>query len=142
MASGDDHAIRTKPEGLDDEGRIHPAGAHDPDDADGRVPLNSRDPSQIGARVAAPIAEERHDPGLPRLNLRCLDGRFVVRCCHHLTPLSDGGQEPGEFSENLLVRESRSRDGRRRACGHTGAAALHGARRTTLSRILRLTSTS
>src|SRR5581483_219095 len=64
MAAPDQHAVGSVPERGEDELRVDPARAHEPDGPDVWRVLHPRDPGEVGGRVRAPGAEERHDPGL------------------------------------------------------------------------------
>ena len=75
MAAADQHPVRPAGQRVQNELRVHPARAHQADDADIRRVFHARHARQVGGSVSTPIAEERHNAGLPagsrRRGLRC-----------------------------------------------------------------------
>ena len=64
MAAGDHHAIGPQGKGLEHERGIHPPAAHHADDPHAGRVLDAGRAGEVGRRVAAPVAEERHDARL------------------------------------------------------------------------------
>ena len=65
MAAADEHAVGAFGQRIEDELRVHPPGAHQPDDADVGGILQPRHAGEVCRRVGAPVAEERDDARLP-----------------------------------------------------------------------------
>ncbi len=65
MAAADEHAVRALGQRVQNELRVHAAGAHEADDADVGGVLEARDAGQVGGGVGTPVAEERDDARLP-----------------------------------------------------------------------------
>ena len=66
MAAADEHAVSAPGQRIQDELRIHAAGAHQPDDADVGGVLQPRHAGEVGGGVGAPVAEEGDDAGARR----------------------------------------------------------------------------
>ena len=65
MAAADEHPVGPPGERLQNELRIHPPRAHQPDRARVRRILHPRHARQVRRRVRAPVAEKRHDARRP-----------------------------------------------------------------------------
>ncbi len=63
MAAADKHGVRLLGKGAQDELQIDPARAHQADHAQIRRILETRDARQIGAAIAAPVAQKADDDG-------------------------------------------------------------------------------
>src|ERR1017187_449223 len=65
MAAADEHAVSAAGQRIQDELRINPPGAHEPDDADVGGVLQPRYAGEVRCRIDAPVAEEGNDAGFP-----------------------------------------------------------------------------
>jgi hypothetical protein len=59
MSPGHKHTITALPEGFNDEGRVNPAGTHDPHGSQVRRILQARNTRQISPGVSTPVTQKR-----------------------------------------------------------------------------------
>jgi len=58
MAAGDEYPVSSLAQGFEDEGGVNPARAHDPHHPQVRRVLQPAHPGQVGAGIAAPVAQK------------------------------------------------------------------------------------
>ncbi len=63
VAAADEHAVGLLGEGAENEFQVDPARAHQADDAQSRRILEAGDAGEVGAAIAAPVAQETDDDG-------------------------------------------------------------------------------
>ena len=67
VAAGHHHAVGAPGQGLEDEGGVHPAAAHQADHAEVGLVLDAGGAGEVGGAVGAPVAEEADDLRLERV---------------------------------------------------------------------------
>jgi hypothetical protein len=90
MSPGHQDAVTPLLEGLDDECRVDPAGAHDPYGPQVGWILQPRNTGQVSTGICAPVAQERYDFRLKitHIVILCLVDEFVKNRIHPFYVLS------------------------------------------------------